>query len=126
MGHDPHERMLGGEIAQRLRGAIVAAVVDYDDLAGVRQREERLARLADELGEILRLVLGGDEDAHLGRCRAGDEAHRRFRMRAGRMLSWSRYLATVRRAILTPFWANISTICWSVRGFLGSSSDTIF
>src|SRR5438094_3464842 len=104
----------------------MAAVVDHDDLAGIRQGQEGLTGLADELGEILHLVLGGDEDAHLWPRRACGQAHSRLRMRAGRMLSWSRYLATVRRAILTPFCANISTICWSVSGFLGSSSPTIF
>src|SRR5256884_565268 len=89
-----------------------------------------------EVGNVARAILqvGGIEDEHpaaggvgAGReGRAGGEAHSRLRMRAGRMLSWSRYFATVRRAILTPFCANISTICWSVSGFLGSSSATIF
>ena len=111
MGHDPDEGMLRREIAQHLRRAVVAAIVDHHDLTRVRQRQQCLARLAHELREILCLVFRGDEDAHFGQGRAGREAHSRLRMRAGRMLSWSRYFATVRRAILTPFWPNISTIC---------------
>ena len=45
--------------------------------------------------------------------------HTRFRMRAGRMPSWSRYLATVRRAIWIPCSSKRCTICWSVSGFAG-------
>src|SRR5947207_2228766 len=126
VGHDPQERVLGREVPQRVRGAVSAAVVDDDDLARIREREEGLTRLPHELRQILGLVLRRDQDAHVREGRAGGEAHSRLRMRAGRMLSWSRYFATVRRAILTPFCANISTICWSVSGFLGSSSATIF
>src|SRR6266700_1373397 len=124
--HDPDERMLGRELLQRVRRPVAAAVVDHHHLDGVWQRQQRLTRLAHELGEVLGLVLGGHEDAPLGRHGGCGEAHRRFRMRAGRMLNWSRYLATVRRAILTPFCSNSSTICWSVSGFFGSSSATIF
>src|SRR5690242_20260459 len=104
----------------------MAAVVDDHDLARIRQRQQRFARESHELGEVLGLVLGGNQDADVGECGVSGEAHRRLRMRAGRMPSWSRYLATVRRAILTPLRSNISTICWSVRGFLGGSSSTIF
>src|SRR5687767_1579125 len=121
-----HERMLGGELLQHLRRPVVAAVVDDDELAGVRQRQERFAREPHELREILRLVLGGHEDAHVRPRGVRGEAHSRFRMRAGRMPSWSRYLATVRRAIFTPLRANISTICWSVSGVFSGSSSTSF
>src|SRR5947209_11703972 len=121
-----HERVFDRELAQRLGGGVAAAVVDDHHFAAVRQRQQGLARLAYEFRKILGFVLGGHEDAHLGSGRPRGEAHSRLRMRAGRMLSWSRYLATVRRAILTPRCANISTICWSVSGFLGSSSPTIF
>src|SRR5216117_4336200 len=114
------------QIPQHLRGAVEAAVVHDDELAGVGERQQRVARLADQLGKVFGLVFGGNEHAHFGRDGPGGEAHRRLRMRAGRTPSWSRYFATVRRAILTPFCANISTICWSVSGFLGSSSATIF
>src|SRR5205823_12858794 len=97
------------------------------DHAGAgRERRQGLARLAEEFRQLLGFVLGGHEDAHVGSGRPRGEAHSRLRIRAGRMLSWSRYLAPVRRAILTPRCANISTICWSVSGFLGSSSPTIF
>src|SRR5438477_544284 len=121
-----HERVFERELAQRLGGGVAAAVVDDHHFAAVRQRQQGLARLAYEFRQILGFVLGGHEDAHLGSGRPRGEAHSRLRIRAGRMLSWSRYLATVRRAILTPRCANISTICWSVRGFLASSSPTIF
>src|SRR4029077_1525223 len=120
------KRMLGRELAQRVGSSVAAAVVDDHDFTAVRQGEQRLPPPAHEFREVVGFVLGGHEDAHLGRGRPRGEAHSRLRMRAGRMLSWSRYWATVRRAILTPRCANISTICWSVRGFLGSSSPTIF
>src|SRR3989441_97399 len=126
VGHDPQERVLDREVAQRIRGAVSAAVVDDDDLAGIGKRQEGLTRLPHKLREVLGLVLRRDQHAHFREGRAGGEAHSRLRMRAGRMLSWSRYFATVRRAILTPFCANISTICWSVSGFFESSSATIF
>src|SRR5207302_54351 len=122
----PDERVLGRELAQRVRGGIAAAVVDDHHFTTVRQGQQRLARLAHEFRQILGFVLGGHEHTHLGSGRPRGEAHNRLRMRAGRMLSWSRYLATVRRAIFTPRCANISTICWSVSGFLVSSSSTIF
>src|ERR1041385_2502171 len=126
VGHHAHEWMLGRDLAQRVGGPVAAAVVDDDDLAGIREREQGFARLPYELGKVLGLVLRRHQDAHVGQRRAGRQAHSRLRMRAGRMLNWSRYFATVRRAILTPFCANISTICWSVSGFRGSSSATIF
>src|SRR3989440_72012 len=93
----------------------------------LRSRDDvGLAREPHEFWQVLRLVLGGDEDAHFRLCGGGGEAHRRFRIRAGKMPSWSRYLATVRRAIFTPRCPNSSTICWSVSGFFGSSSSTSF
>src|SRR6266704_4819738 len=124
--HHPQEGVLGREVAQHVRSAVTAAVVDHDDLTRIGQRQQRLPGLAHEFRKVLGLVLCRDQDAHFREGRAGGEAHSRLRMRAGRMLSWSRYFATVRRAILTPFCANISTICWSVSGFFGSSSATIF
>src|SRR5256885_149638 len=126
VGGDPHPGVLAGELLQHRPGGVVAAVVHDHQLAGVRQRTERGVRLADQIGEILRLVPGGHEDAHVGERRRGGEAHSRLRIRAGRMLSWSRYLATVRRAMRTPRLADSSTICWSVRGVLGSSFATSF
>src|SRR5207237_10858774 len=124
--HHPQKGVLGREVAQHVRSAVTAAVVDHDDLARIGQRQQRLPGLAHEFRKVIGLVLCRDQDAHVREGRAGGEAHSRLRMRAGRMLSWSRYFATVRRAILTPFCANISTICWSVSGFFGSSSATIF
>src|SRR3989454_4693691 len=91
--------------------SVAAAIVDHHHFGGVGERQQRVARLAHELGQVLDLVLRGDEHADLRRGSGRREAHRRFRIRAGRMLSWSRYLATVRRAILTPFCSNSSTIC---------------
>src|SRR6267378_8532633 len=124
--HHAHERMLGGELGEHARRAVLAAVVHDHQLTGVGQRQQRLARQPYELGEVLGLVLGGDEHADLGERRIGREAHMRLRIRAGRMPSWSRYLATVRRAIFTPRCSNIWTICWSVSGSFGFSSPTIF
>ena len=111
MRHHAHERVLDDELLQQPRGAVVAAVVDDHELDRVRQRQHRLAGQPHELGEVLRFVFCRNQHAHIGRCGIGREAHRRFRIRAGRMPSWSRYLATVRRAILTPLRSNSSTIC---------------
>ena len=47
----------------------------------------------------------------------------RRRMRAGRMLSCSRYLATVRRAMFMPSPSKRLTIFWSERGFVFSSAS---
>src|SRR5207247_10790324 len=106
-------------------GPVEAAVVHDDELAGVGERQERVARLADQLGKVFGFVFGGNEHAHFRRDGPGGEAHRRLRMRAGRAPSWSRYFATVRRAILTPRWSNSSTIGCSVSGFCESSPSTI-
>src|SRR5712691_9060297 len=102
--------MPGSELVQDDGGLILAAIVHDDHLASVGERQQRLPRLPHELRQVLRLVLRGDEHAHLGRDGLGSEAHSRLRMRAGRTPSWSRYFATVRRAIRTPRWANSSTI----------------
>jgi len=111
VGHDPYEGVLGGELTEGVGGAVPAAVVDHDDLARIGQRQQCLTCLTHEFRQIFGLVLRRDQDAHFREGRARGEAHNRLRIRAGRMLSWSRYFATVRRAILTPFCANISTIC---------------
>ena len=108
---DAEERVPRAEVPEDLGGPVEAAVVHDDELAGVGERQERVARLADQLGKVFGFVFRGNEHAHLGRDGPGGEAHRRLRMRAGRTPSWSRYFATVRRAILTPRWANSSTIC---------------
>src|SRR5206468_12576280 len=125
-GHGPDEGVRLHQVAQHRGCGVGAAVVDHHHLARVRQRQERVAAQAHELRQILGFILGRDEHTHVRRGIGGCQAHSRLRIRAGRMFSWSRYLATVRRAILTPRCANISTICWSVSGFLGSSSPTIF
>ena len=87
VGDDADEGMLGGELVQHVGRAVAAAVVDDDDLAGVGERQQRLARLAHKFGEVPGLVFRGHEHAHLGRHGRGGEAHSRLRMRAGRMPS---------------------------------------
>ena len=80
------------------RRAVVARAVVHDhDLEREAGRAQGLGAESHELGKIGRLVLGRDEHADVQRSAAG--GHTRFRIRAGRMPSWSRYLATVRRAI---------------------------
>src|SRR5438876_859771 len=68
----------------------------------------------DERGDVGRQVLeiGGVEHEH--------PAPRRVRRGAEGVGD------SVRRAIFTPRCPNSSTICWSVSGFFGSSSSTIF
>src|SRR5437879_1028424 len=52
MRDDPYEGVLGGKLVQHVGGAVAAAVVDHDDLAGVGERQQRFAGLAYELGKI--------------------------------------------------------------------------
>src|SRR5262249_55097512 len=82
--------------------------------------------LAHELGQVLRLVLGGYEDADDHAARGRGQAHTRRRMRADRMPRWSRYLATGRRAMCTPRSRGACTICWSVSGSCALSSPASF
>src|SRR5205085_11629397 len=100
-------------------GLVGRAVVDDDHLENdVRYSAERRLRLLHEERQILRLVLGGDENGDVGlgrgtrdegrwnRCAHGallpqGRTHTRFRIRADSTPNWSRYLATVRRAIWT-------------------------
>src|SRR4029077_18681156 len=101
------------------------AVIDDDDFEGKPFAGQRLTALPHEFGKVERLVFRRHEDAHVHRL-GGSEGHTRFRIRAGRMPSWSRYFATVRRAIWMPCSWNRWTICWSVSGLAGPSSLTIF
>src|SRR5215217_7095857 len=102
------------ELLQHAPRVVDGAVVDHDDfVADLRRLRERLRRELHEQREILGLVLRGDEDRDIDPAiervgelrdgpRAGVRHHTRLRMRAERTPSWSRYLATVRRAIWTP------------------------
>ena len=87
VGDDPDEGVLGGQLVQHVGGAVAAAVVDHDDLAGVGERQQRFAGLTYELGEIPGFILRRDQHAHLGRDGRRGEAHSRLRMRAGRIPS---------------------------------------
>src|SRR6185312_15875852 len=88
-------------------------------------RPQGLGTALDKLRKIVGLVLRRNEHADIQRLDRGN-GHTRFRIRAGRIPSWSRYLATVRRAIWIPCSWKRWTICWSVSGFALSSSVTIF
>src|SRR5688572_30297994 len=101
MGDDSQKRVLSLQIAKHPIGAVARAVVDNDDLEREAGRAESVSTTLEELRKVCRLVLGRDEHAHIKRLDRGD-GHTRFRIRAGRMPSWSRYLATVRRAIWIP------------------------
>ena len=87
MGDGPYERVLAGQLLEHGAAGIVAAVVHDHQLACIRQRAQGGLRLAYQLGEVLRLVPRGHEDAHVGERRGGREAHSRLRIRAGRMFS---------------------------------------
>ena len=87
MRHDADEGMLRRQVVEHAGSPVVAAVVDDHQLAGIRQRQQRLAGEPYELGKILCLILRRHEDAHIRRRRIRREAHNRFRMRAGRMPS---------------------------------------
>src|SRR6185436_13259200 len=101
-------------------------VVDHDYFVAIWLAGENCLRLFHEQREVLGFVLRGNEDADIGVTRqrlkrlATLEAlrrislwhgrHTRFRILAERTPSWSRYLATVRRAIWTPLSRRILTI----------------
>ena len=104
----------------RQRGrAIARPVVDEDDFSGEAVLVEGGAQLGNQLPDVGRLVVGGDESGQ-SRGMPASASHTRFLIRAGRMPSWSRYLATVRRAILIPSLLRRFTMAWSVRGRSGS------
>src|SRR5690606_25935276 len=105
------------EAGQHLRRGIPRAIIDDDDLERDADPRQVLAAEARELGEVVGLVLRGHEQGD-----PDGRGHTRLRIRAGRIPSWSRYFATVRRAIWIPCSANRWTICWSVSGFPLSSS----
>src|SRR5690606_18774856 len=76
----------------------------------------------------------GDETGMVVDQQDGDRAHqthswrawrgaRRWRARAGPMASWSRYLATVRRAMRTPWRASRPAMMSSASGALAGSAS---
>src|SRR4051812_11204460 len=136
MPHGAQKRVLRPELLEHGPRAVGRAVVDDDHLVPSRRGGERFRRLFHEQRQVLRFVHRGNEDGNGGLrmadggWRSGAEGHEivhtRLRMRAERTPSWSRYFATVRRAIWTPDSLRMFTIAWSVNGCLGSSSATSF
>src|SRR4051812_15402742 len=98
MSDDLEEGILSGEIAEHAIGSIPGAVVHHDHFEGESGGPERPGTALNKFRKVFRLVLRRDEYAHIQRLDRY-RGHTRFRIRAGRMPSWSRYLATVRRAI---------------------------
>src|ERR1051325_1389646 len=135
----PEEGVLRLELLEHLPRVVDRAVVDDDDLVPEGRRRERLGRLLHEERQVLGFVLGWYEHRDID-CRCGERGaacgvghvlargrvHTRLRMRAESTPNWSRYLATVRRAIWTPLSFRMLTIAWSVSGCLGFSSATSF
>jgi hypothetical protein len=101
VAHDRQEGVLASQLTEYPISPVPRAIVDDDHLEGKSGGTEGLGATLEELREVFRLVLGRDEYAHIQRLDRSD-GHTRFRIRAGRMPSWSRYLATVRRAIWIP------------------------
>src|SRR5215208_4215555 len=140
VAREPEERVPRDELLEHRPGRILRAVVDDDDLeADVGRGAEDGVRLLHEERQVLRLVLGGHQHAHVHllarlappgsgerRHRNGADGHTRLRIRAERTPSWSRYFATVRLAICTPLSFRMFTIAWSVSGCFGSSFSTSF
>src|SRR3954469_15347499 len=126
VSHWLEERILGGEALQHVPGVVDRAIVDDDDLVAMGSAGEHRLCLLHEQWKILGLVLGGNENADVGPAGRGlkrtaalealrrvslrSRRHTRLRIRAERTPSWSRYLATVRRAIWTPLSRRIFTI----------------
>jgi hypothetical protein len=98
MPHRTQKRVLRPQRVEHRGGAVTAAVVHDDDLAGVRHVPQGIGARPHEGREVLGFVQGRHEYADVD-VAAVRQAHTRLRIRAGRMPSCSRYLATVRRAI---------------------------
>src|SRR4029079_4003811 len=142
VAHRLEKRILGSEALQHCPCVIHRAVVDDDHFIAARGRGERISRLLHEQRKVLGFVLGRDEDTDFGPAHRGlkrtpalkalrrvsltSRSHTRLRIRAESTPSWSRYLATVRRAIWTPLSRRMLTIAWSLSGCLGSSPWTSF
>src|SRR5262249_56103108 len=60
-----HARVRGGELVDLRPGAVVAAVVDEDDLARDAAPVEDALGAIDELGQVPLLVEAGNEDAQI-------------------------------------------------------------
>src|SRR5688500_8444813 len=123
MAGDAKKRVLLLELAQHLRRRVGRSIVDYHDLVARRDvGPERERRLLHEQRQVLGFILGRNEHRHVDdrSCREPSTesrelflehgGHTRFRIRADSTPSWSRYLATVRRAICTPFCLRMLTI----------------
>ena len=67
VGHDPEKGILPLQIAQHPVAVVARAVVDDDDFEGEAGRRQGLGAAPDELGKVVRLVLGRDEDADVQR-----------------------------------------------------------
>src|SRR5512141_1040581 len=143
MSHCTKKWITANEILENRPRLVHRSVVDDDDFVPVRSIRKCLRRLLHEQRKIFRFVLCGDENAHgwtrslrklPGRSQRASHGsslrrggrHMRLRILAERTPSWSRYFATVRRAICTPLSRRMLTIAWSVSGCLGSSSCTSF
>ena len=84
--HDVKELVLNGQVVEDRSRTVYASIVDDDQLAGIWRLLERGFELSDEFGEVLGLVLGGNEDTDPDVPVRG-EGHTRLRMRAGSMPS---------------------------------------
>src|SRR5437868_4235168 len=118
MSHRLKKRVFRSETLQDAPRIVDGSVVDYDHLIAMGRGSKCDLRLLHEQRKILRFVLGRDENTNirttrhrlkrlaaleaLRRISLGHGCHTRFRILAERTPSWSRYLATVRRAIWTP------------------------
>jgi hypothetical protein len=104
--------------------SVGGSVVHEDDLAVEAMAAEGRLELPKEYGYVVPLIECGNDYGEVAAqagldgldvCGSlfrsvGDAAHTRLRMRADRIPSWSRYFATVRRAMLIPSRFNMSTI----------------
>ena len=126
VGHDLEKRIPAAQLAEHPRGLVARAVVHHDHLEAEAGGAERLGAAREELGQVRRLVLGRHQHADVEGSAEPTAVIRACASCAGRMPSWSRYLATVRRAIWMPCSWKRWTICWSVSGLDGFSSATIF
>ncbi len=85
-----------GSLARERCGIVRGSVVHEHDLAVEVVALERILELPHQVRDARGFVECGDEHGEVAL------RHTRFRMRAGKTPSWSRYFATVRRAIFTP------------------------
>ena len=93
-----------GRFLRGFRRPVGGTIVDQHDLRREIVLRKRRREFREQFGHVLGFVVRRDDD------RDSRIVHTRLRSRAERIPSWSRYFATVRRAIRTPAFSRRAVI----------------